>query len=213
MNYEFTALPLSYQPNTGGRYRNRTCQPISEREFSKLLSHLATHLPNSGTQWRNRTSTSAFVAQRDHPFHQSGIGTSWQIRTADLLRVKETFYHWNNEAHLAESRGVEPHPISENPVFKAGRSTITAALLSINLVANSGFEPLTNTLSRYCSTSELIGYEFFSIKINKMITIIRTIIAPFWFSLIWCCLVESNYFQWFFRPPLWPHQLKQHWGV
>ena len=33
--------------------------------------------------------------------------------------------------NLAESRGVEPHPISENPVFKAGRRTIPAALLSI----------------------------------------------------------------------------------
>ena len=37
-----------------------------------------------------------------YSFHQSGIGTSWQIRTADLLRVKETFYHWNNEAHNME---------------------------------------------------------------------------------------------------------------
>jgi len=37
-----------------------------------------------------------------------------------------------NERHiLAESRGVEPHPISENPVFKAGRSTNTAASSSI----------------------------------------------------------------------------------
>jgi hypothetical protein len=32
---------------------------------------------------------------------------------------------------LADSRGVEPHPISENPVFKAGRRTNAAALLSI----------------------------------------------------------------------------------
>jgi len=32
---------------------------------------------------------------------------------------------------LAESRGVEPHPISENPVFKAGRRTNPAALLSL----------------------------------------------------------------------------------
>ena len=31
---------------------------------------------------------------------------------------------------LAKSRGVEPHPISENPVFKAGRRTNPAALLS-----------------------------------------------------------------------------------
>ena len=82
IDYESTALPLSYQPNTGGRYRNRTCLPISEREFSKLLSHLATHLPN-----------------------------------------------------LAESRGVEPHPISENLVFKASRRTIPAALLSITWCA------------------------------------------------------------------------------
>ncbi len=32
---------------------------------------------------------------------------------------------------LAESRGVEPHPISENLVFKASRRTIPAALLSV----------------------------------------------------------------------------------
>lgn len=32
---------------------------------------------------------------------------------------------------LAVSRGIEPHPISENPVFKAGRRTIPAALLTI----------------------------------------------------------------------------------
>ena len=42
---------------------------------------------------------------------------------------------------LAESRGVEPHPISENLVFKASRRTIPAALLSINLVSLPGFEP------------------------------------------------------------------------
>jgi len=32
---------------------------------------------------------------------------------------------------LAEDGGVEPHPISENPVFKAGRSTNTAASSSL----------------------------------------------------------------------------------
>ena len=32
---------------------------------------------------------------------------------------------------LAEDGGVEPHPISENPVFKAGRRTIPAASSSI----------------------------------------------------------------------------------
>ncbi len=32
---------------------------------------------------------------------------------------------------LAESRGVEPHPISENLVFKASRRTNAPALLSI----------------------------------------------------------------------------------
>ena len=34
---------------------------------------------------------------------------------------------------MAEDRGVEPHPISENLVFKASRRTIPAALTSINL--------------------------------------------------------------------------------
>ena len=61
---------------------------------------------------------------------------------------------------MAESRGVEPHPISQNPVFKAGRRTNPAALLSITLVANSGNDPLTYRLSSDCSTSELIGNIF-----------------------------------------------------
>ena len=101
-------------------------------QISNLLHYRPAHLPNSGTQWRNQTSTSAFVAQRDIHFTNRVSGTSWQIRTADLLRVKETLYHWVNEAHnMAEDGGVEPHPISENPVFKAGRSTNTAASSSI----------------------------------------------------------------------------------
>ena len=37
---------------------------------------------------------------------------------------------WWEYFNMAESRGVEPHPISENPVFKAGRRTNPAALLS-----------------------------------------------------------------------------------
>jgi hypothetical protein len=41
---------------------------------------------------------------------------------------------------LAESRGVEPHPISENPVFKAGRRTNPAALLSVFLEHRVRFE-------------------------------------------------------------------------
>jgi len=32
---------------------------------------------------------------------------------------------------MAESGGVEPHPISENPVFKAGRRTNAPASLSM----------------------------------------------------------------------------------
>ena len=39
---------LFLQESFGGRYRNRTCQTISGREFSKLLSHLSTHLPLFG---------------------------------------------------------------------------------------------------------------------------------------------------------------------
>ena len=58
---------------------------------------------------------------------------------------------------MAEDRGVEPHPISQNPVFKAGRRTNPAALSSITLVANGGLEPPTHALSRHCSTPELIG--------------------------------------------------------
>jgi len=58
---------------------------------------------------------------------------------------------------MAEDRGVEPHPISQNPVFKAGRRTNPAALSSITLVPNSEFESLTYRLSSKCSTAELIG--------------------------------------------------------
>jgi hypothetical protein len=58
---------------------------------------------------------------------------------------------------MAEDGGVEPHPISENPVFKAGRSTNTAASSSITLVPDSGNDPLAYRLSSDCSTSELIG--------------------------------------------------------
>ena len=43
---------------------------------------------------------------------------------------------------LAESRGVEPHPLlQQNPVFKAGRGTNSPALLSINLAPHDGIEP------------------------------------------------------------------------
>ena len=41
---------------------------------------------------------------------------------------------------MAEDGGVEPHPISENLVFKASRGTNPTALLS-NLVEEDGFEP------------------------------------------------------------------------
>jgi hypothetical protein len=58
---------------------------------------------------------------------------------------------------MAEDGGVEPHPISQNPVFKAGRSTNTAASSSVTLVPNSEFESLTYRLSSECSTAELIG--------------------------------------------------------
>ena len=49
--------------------------------------------------------------------------------------------------HLAESRGVEPHPISENPVFKAGRRTNPAALLSIIFGTSGGIRTHINQLS------------------------------------------------------------------
>jgi hypothetical protein len=61
---------------------------------------------------------------------------------------------------MAEDRGVEPHPISQNPVFKAGRRTNPAALSSITLVPDSGNDPLAYRLSSDCSTSELIGTNF-----------------------------------------------------
>ena len=43
---------------------------------------------------------------------------------------------------MAEDGGVEPHPISENPVFKAGRRTNPAASSSIFFLAGTlGIEP------------------------------------------------------------------------
>ena len=147
-------------PNAGGRCGNRTHWPYSyDLQFSKLLHYHPAHLPNLGAPWWNRTTILSFEDSNSIRWtNDAKLGTSWQIRTADLLRVKETFYHWNNEAHnMAESRGVEPHPISQNPVFKASRRTNPAALLSITLVANSGNDPLTYRLSSDCSTSELIG--------------------------------------------------------
>ena len=42
---------------------------------------------------------------------------------------------------MAEGRGVEPHPISENLVFKASRRTNPAALPSIFLAGTLGIEP------------------------------------------------------------------------
>ena len=68
---------------------------------------------------------------------------------------------------MAEDRGVEPHPISQNPVFKAGRRTNPAALSSITLVANSGNDPLTYRLSSDCSTSELIGNNLGAAQQNR----------------------------------------------
>ena len=46
---------------------------------------------------------------------------------------------------MAEGRGVEPHPISENLVFKASRRTIPAALLSVCLVDRKRIELLPET--------------------------------------------------------------------
>ena len=45
---------------------------------------------------------------------------------------------------LAESRGVEPHPISENLVFKASRGTNPTASSSKKVVGIVGFEPTTS---------------------------------------------------------------------
>jgi len=109
-DYESAALPLSYQPNTGGRCESRTHSAVfTTVRISNPLHYHPAHLP-----WHPMRESNSQLSVRStvwYSFHQSGIGTSWQIRTADLLRVKETFYHWNNEAHnMAESRGVEPHP-------------------------------------------------------------------------------------------------------
>ena len=45
---------------------------------------------------------------------------------------------------MAEDRGVEPHPISENLVFKASRGTNPTASSSKKVVGIVGFEPTTS---------------------------------------------------------------------
>ena len=78
---------------------------------------------------------------------------------------------------MAEDGGVEPHPISQNPVFKAGRSTNTAASSSITLVLRT--------------------------RIELVMDAYQASVIPFNYPRkSWCWLVESNYFQWFFKPPL-----------
>ena len=49
-----------------------------------------------------------------------------------MAGYQPTVIPFNYKRKLAEVRGVEPHPISENLVFKASRRTIPAALTSIN---------------------------------------------------------------------------------
>ena len=57
--------------------------------------------------------------------------------------------HW----HLAESGGVEPHPISENPVFKAGRRTNAPASLSYYLASRVSLELTTPGFGDQCSAN------------------------------------------------------------
>jgi hypothetical protein len=59
---------------------------------------------------------------------------------------------------MAEARSRTPSVFLQNPVFKAGRSTTPLHYSSINLVADSGNDPLTYRLSSDCSTSELIWH-------------------------------------------------------
>jgi hypothetical protein len=71
----------------GGRYRNRTCQPISEREFSKLLSHLATHLPILERLARIELASEPWQGPV-LPFNYSRMfGGSGEIRTHGPFRI------------------------------------------------------------------------------------------------------------------------------
>ncbi len=68
-DYESAALPLSYQPNTGGRCESRTHSAVfTTVRISNPLHYHPAHLPNSGTQWENQTPNSAFVALCDIHF-------------------------------------------------------------------------------------------------------------------------------------------------
>ena len=69
---------------------------------------------------------------------------------------------------MAEDGGVEPHPISENPVFKAGRRTNPAASSSIFLAGTLGIEPkLTESKSAVLPLHKVPTKKLKFLKNNK----------------------------------------------
>ena len=79
---------------------------------------------------------------------------------------RESPIEWSIAPTLAEVVGFEPTAPFGAPHFKCGTLTHSDTLPK-TLVANSGIEPLTNTLSRYCSTAELIGYNLGAASKNR----------------------------------------------
>ena len=85
-------------------------------------------------------------------------------------------------------------------------------LLYHRLVPCPGFDPGTSRLSSECSPkwanrAKLAGPDRFELPTagfedQNSSAELRTV--------VWCCLVGSNHVPRFFRPVLWPHQLKQH---
>ena len=70
--------------------------------------------------------------------------------------ANRSFNHSGNSP-MAEGGGVEPHPISENLVFKASRRTIPAASPTIYLVHPRGIEPRSTVLQTAAMTTSAKG--------------------------------------------------------
>ena len=78
---------------------------------------------------------------------------------------------------MAEDRGVEPHPISENLVFKASRRTNPAALLSVYMVPDVWFEQTTYRLQGDCTTAVLIRLASPK-RLELLLTVLETDVLP-----------------------------------
>ena len=82
--------------------------------------------------------------------------------------------HSGNLLCLAEDGGVEPHPISENLVFKASRRTIPAASSSINHI-ETHYLVLTSSVGLSPAIVAVCFYMAGVIRFELMMTISKTV--------------------------------------